>query len=212
MIYLYALIRFHILRLRFLEEIGQYLPSAGAVVDIGCGFGLFALYFAERSPGRRISGFDLNPRRIDLARRSAAALGLTNVVFELGDASQKRLSEPVDAVYMLDIVHHIPTAAVSPLIENIARNLREDGVLIIKDVADRPNYKRWFTWILDKAMDWRTPVHYWPVAELRTLLAGHFTTVHIHAMVDYLPYPHILYVCRRPRRPPGAASSAAANP
>jgi 2-polyprenyl-3-methyl-5-hydroxy-6-metoxy-1,4-benzoquinol methylase len=196
-IYVYAQIRFHILRLRFLEEIGQYLPTEGAIVDIGCGFGLFSLFFANQERRRHISGFDLNARRIETARRSAARLGLDNVAFEIGDASQKRLSAPVDAVYMLDIVHHIPPESVVPLIENIARNLRPGGVLLIKDVADRPAYKRWFTWALDKAMDCRAPVTYWPVEALKGLLAPHFTTIHVHSMVDYLPYPHVLYICRR---------------
>lgn len=35
---LYSRIRFVILRERFLGEIGQYLPSSGHVVDVGCGF------------------------------------------------------------------------------------------------------------------------------------------------------------------------------
>jgi hypothetical protein len=47
-------------------------------------------------------------------------------------------------------------------------------------------------------MDWRAEVNYWPVEELKRLLAQHFTTVHVHAMVDYLPYPHVLYICRKP--------------
>ena len=34
----------------FLDEIGQYLPRGGRILDFGCGFGLFSLYFALRSP------------------------------------------------------------------------------------------------------------------------------------------------------------------
>ena len=134
-IFLYALIRFHMLRQRFLEEIGQYLPAEGSVIDIGCGFGLFALFFGAQAPGRRISGFDLDEARIETARRSGQRLGIGNVTFELGDASRTRLSQPVDAVYMLDIAHHIPPDSVEPLIESIAHNLRRDGVLLVKDIA-----------------------------------------------------------------------------
>jgi hypothetical protein len=39
----YCRVRFSILRDRFLFEIGQYLPRTGRVLDVGCGFGLFAL-------------------------------------------------------------------------------------------------------------------------------------------------------------------------
>ena len=34
--------------LRFLEEIEQYLPDHGTILDLGCGFGLFSLYIAAR--------------------------------------------------------------------------------------------------------------------------------------------------------------------
>ena len=42
--------RFWILRQRFLDEIGQYLPARGRVLDLGCGFGLFSLYYASVHP------------------------------------------------------------------------------------------------------------------------------------------------------------------
>ena len=51
---IYCTIRFMILRLRFLDEIGQYLPPSGQVLDVGCGFGLFALHFAMQNPALRI--------------------------------------------------------------------------------------------------------------------------------------------------------------
>src|SRR5262245_52087695 len=82
----YCWARFGILRQRFLDEIGQYLPAEGPVLDIGCGFGLFSLYYAATGPRRVVRGLDVNARRIALARRAAARLALANVVYEQGDA------------------------------------------------------------------------------------------------------------------------------
>lgn len=193
---LYVRGRFHILRTRFLDEIGQYMPEQGRVLDIGCGFGLFALYFAKLRPGVSFEGFDHNKRRIDDANEAAARLGRRNAVFRCGDATKLAVSGAYDAVYMLDIVHHVSRGAVPPLIEAIRQHLRPGGTLLIKDVADKPAYKRWFTWALDKAMDPRTPVSYWAPMELKELLVRHGFQVYIHYMVDYLPYPHVLFVCR----------------
>lgn len=193
----YATIRFRILRQRFLDEIEQYLPLSGRVLDVGCGFGLFALYFAGQSADRQVSGFDYNERRIAMATRSTKRLGLDNCTFTVADAATTEIDDPFDAVYMLDILHHIPRSAVAPLVARITRNLAPGGKLIVKDVADRPAHKRWFTWALDKLMDYKTPVSYWSVAELRQLLAGHGYVVHVHQMVDFLPYPHVIYVCTR---------------
>jgi 2-polyprenyl-3-methyl-5-hydroxy-6-metoxy-1,4-benzoquinol methylase len=192
----YARIRFQILRQRFLDEIGQYLPEEGNILDVGCGFGLFSLYFAH-TPGRRLCGFDLNGGRVAAARTAAGKLGLSNVEFHKGDARAIYRRDQVDAVFMLDIVHHVPPEDVVPLISQIAVMLRPGGVFLLKDVADRPMLKRWFTWILDKAMDYRTPVKYWSIDNLREALQSHFGSVHVHQMVDYLPYPHVLYICRK---------------
>src|SRR5258705_2406347 len=77
--------RFWILRQRFLDEIGQYLPERGRVLDLGCGFGLFSLYYASVRPGLRLEGFDRNPRRIAMARAAVPKLGIGNVLYEAAD-------------------------------------------------------------------------------------------------------------------------------
>lgn len=189
--------RFGILRQRFLDEIGQYLPERGRVLDVGCGFGLFSLYYASVCPGLDIAGLDRNARRIAMARAAAGRLGLGNVSYEVGDARDFRGGERFDAAYMLDIVHHIPADAVRPLLEQLAEVLPAGGRLLIKDVDRRPTWKRWFTHALDKAMDPGTPVRYWAGDELQALAEGVGFRVYRHLMVDVLPYPHVLYVCER---------------
>src|SRR2546428_1125683 len=82
----YCWARFWVLRQRFLDEIGQYLPESGPVLDVGCGFGLFSLYYAATGPGRFVRGVDVNGRRIAMARRAAARLTIENVAYEGADA------------------------------------------------------------------------------------------------------------------------------
>jgi 2-polyprenyl-3-methyl-5-hydroxy-6-metoxy-1,4-benzoquinol methylase len=189
--------RFWILRQRFLDEIGQYLPRTGRVLDIGCGFGLFSLYYASVAPGLRLRGLDRDPRRIAMAQRAAARLGLVNVTYEVADARDYRRDGDYDAVYMLDIVHHVAEESVRPLLAELAKAVRPGGRLLIKDVDTRPAYKRWFTHALDRLMDPRTPVRYWAADELQALLVELGFRVYRHMLVDYLPYPHVLYICER---------------
>jgi cyclopropane fatty-acyl-phospholipid synthase-like methyltransferase len=193
----YCWARFWILRQRFLDEIGQYLPDRGEILDIGCGFGLFSLYYAAVSPRRLLRGLDVNGRRIAMARRAAARLGIENVAYEESDARDFKGDGQYPAAYMLDIVHHVPADVVPSLLHSLARCLPVGGRLLVKDVDTRPAYKRWFTWALDRAIDPRTPVRYWPAEELQALLERSGFRVHRHLMVDLLPYPHVLYVCER---------------
>src|ERR1700752_941701 len=58
--------RFWILRPRYLAETGQSLPSRGRGLDLGCGFGLFSLYYASVYPALTVEGFDRNSRRIEM--------------------------------------------------------------------------------------------------------------------------------------------------
>jgi SAM-dependent methyltransferase len=192
----YCWARFWIMRQRFLDEIGQYLPESGPILDIGCGFGLFSLYYAATGPRRVLRGLDLNGRRIALARRAAARLGLDNVVYEEADARQFKGDGEVVAAYMLDIVHHVPPAAVPPLLAQLRRALPPGGLLLVKDVDTRPAPKRWFTWALDRLMSPGTPVAYWSAEALTAALEAAQFSVRRHLMVDVLPYPHVLYICQ----------------
>jgi 2-polyprenyl-3-methyl-5-hydroxy-6-metoxy-1,4-benzoquinol methylase len=187
--------RFGILRQRFLDEIGQYLPDDGVVLDIGCGFGLFSLYYAATGRRRVMRGLDANARRVGMARRAAGRLDLDNATYETGDARDFKGDGEVSAAYMLDIVHHVPASSVPPLLRALRRSLPVGGRLLVKDVDDRPAHKRAFTWALDKAMDPRAPVHYWSSEALARALGDAGFGVHRHLLVDWLPYPHVLYIC-----------------
>lgn len=194
----YCVARFRIIKGRFLEEIGQFLPWGGNVLEVGCGFGLFSLYFARTRPDLQIHGFDIDEGRVQKAEAVRRRLGLTNASFEVGDAREATLPGGLDACYMLDIIHHIPHASALELIEACHRQLRPGGVLIIKDVDTRPRYKMAFTWLLDVIMTKGERPEYWNRSELIGELHRVGFDVVTYAMVDLLPYPHQLYVCTKP--------------
>jgi len=195
---LYCFLRFIIIRQVFLNEMGQYLRGAQKILDIGCGFGLFSLYFSMLLKPQSITGVDLNPRRIRAARAASERLGLSNVTNYIhSDVRDISFEEGFDGAYMMDIIHHIPVSAVEPLLTHLHHVLQEGSTLLIKDVAKYPAYKRWFTYVLDKMMDYKTPVNYWDVPELTELLQKVGFEVYVHNMLDILPYPHVLYICRK---------------
>lgn len=54
-------------------------PPGGDFLDLGCGWGPITLDLALASPHARIWAVDINERALDLVRRNAEDLGLTNV-------------------------------------------------------------------------------------------------------------------------------------
>ena len=195
----YCLGRFMILRQRFLDEIGQYMPKQGAVLDLGSGIGLFAMYFAHLHPHLSFSGFDLNEQRVELSRASAAKLNLDNVRFEVGRAEEYRSKSGsgCQVIYTLDLMHHMPPDAVPRLVDELHQTLEPGGRLIIKEVDTKPAFKRIFTHALDLLMDRKHPPHYRSSVDMRGLLTAAGFRVYQHAMLDILPYPHVLYICEK---------------
>ena len=192
----YSRVRFSILHQEILDQLGQYFRAQARILDLGCGFGLFSLYYALTGPGRDIVGVDRNAARIDMANSCARALGVRNVRYVAQDALEFRGKESFDAIYMLDLIHHLPRQEVRPFLAELRSILRPGGLLVIKDVAHRPHYKRLFTLALDRAMvGLREPIYYWPPDDLVKLLQGLGFEVKRHPIKDILPYPHMLYVC-----------------
>ncbi len=194
----YCRSRFHIINSNFLETIEQHLPAEAVVLDIGCGFGLFSLYFAMRQGKRRVYGFDINERRINLANHTASKLGVQNAYFRVGDATSYRFDDKFDAVIALDILHHIDRSNGDRILESAYTHLNPEGVLLIKDVNVRPYWKMLFTYAMDKAMDIRRSVYYRHVKTWREKITEvGFEPIYIYYLNDYLPYPHILLVCHK---------------
>jgi len=193
----YSLIRFTILHGPFLEELDQWLPEEGRVLDLGSGFGLFSLYFATTNPRRQIVGVELSAKRVELARRSAERLKLQNVEYHEANVLDWKPEGRFDAIYMLDVIHHLPHDQVPAFLERLASLLEPGGTLLVKDVSNTPRYKMLFTLALDRLMVGRQPIRYWSPSDLTALLRRLGFDVKRHLMKDVLPYPHILYICRR---------------
>jgi len=54
-------------------------PPGGNLLDLGCGWGPIAISLALESPRATVWAVDVNERSLELVRRNAAQLGLTNI-------------------------------------------------------------------------------------------------------------------------------------
>ena len=65
------------------------IESEQCILDIGTGTGHLAIGAAKIVGERgRVVGIDISPKMLEIARRKAEALGLTNIEFQLADAEQ----------------------------------------------------------------------------------------------------------------------------
>lgn len=194
----YALVRFGIFRTKFLALMNLALPEEGRLLDIGCGFGLFSVYFALMARGRQIRGVDPDRRRVELARRVAAEVGVSDrVSYEVGTAEALPLGQPYQGIYMLDVLHHLRRDQQVPLLHRLRRLVAPGGTLLIKDVTTDAPLKLRFTELLDRAMvGWDEPLAYRHHAEWSGLLHRLGFSVRTVRVPDVLPYPHVVMLAR----------------
>ena len=192
----YANIRFSILRPKLLSVMDLLLPDEGRILDVGCGFGLFASYFGQMQQRRRILGVDPNARRIKLAGHVAEAVGLVGPdapTFHVGDVRDAELVGPFAGIYVLDVMHHIPMAHQVSVLERLRDLLLPGGVLVIKDITTEPHYQLLFTKLLDRVMvGMDEELAYRHHRDWGELLATLGFKVRMVRVPDVLPYPHVV--------------------
>jgi ubiquinone/menaquinone biosynthesis C-methylase UbiE len=109
-----------------LEEVvakNFFVPDGKRVLDLGCGVGDFAPYFAPRCD---YVGIDFNESYIRVARSRHTGPGVTFIEADVRDP-QVVARGPFDLIMMSGVLHHLPTADARSLIELIPPLLSPEG-------------------------------------------------------------------------------------
>lgn len=144
------------------------LPGGARVLDVGCGGGQNACWFAEARADLRVTGLDLSPQQIGRARRRGRGLA-DRVEFVEGSALDLPFDDhSFDLVVSMGSIKHWPDQARG--VAECARVLAPGGQLIIAE-ADRGCRLDDARAFVDR---WRVPHLLWPLAlaGFRTWVAG----------------------------------------
>jgi cyclopropane-fatty-acyl-phospholipid synthase len=110
------------------------LHEGQRVLDIGCGWGSFALHAAQRH-GVHVVGITLSPPQAEAGQRRAAELGLSDRV-DLRVADYRELTdEPFDAVASIGMVEHVGNNQVDVYAQRLAGLLTPGGRLLNHGIA-----------------------------------------------------------------------------
>jgi SAM-dependent methyltransferase len=109
-----------------------YLRPGMTLLDVGCGPGSITVGLARAvAPGRAV-GLDINPETLATAGEHAAGLGVANLSFERGDATDLPFEDgSFDAVFIHATLQHLE----APLeaVREARRVLRPGGVIGVAD-------------------------------------------------------------------------------
>ena len=135
------LMRFRIVICPF-ERLVPLVPPGSSVLDIGSGAGLFLALLAGSLPGVTATGFDSSRLAIETANQMAErarSVGLeAKLRFFHLDAAANWPVGRYDVVSLIDVMHHVPVDLQGVVFRRAVDVLEPGGLLIYKDMADRP--------------------------------------------------------------------------
>ena len=102
------------------------VARGSAVLDVGCGAGWTTILLAEA--GFAVTGYDLVPANIELARRRADQWN-RDVRFEVADMEELPDGEPADAALLFESLHH--STRPRKVLASVARRLRPGGWVLV---------------------------------------------------------------------------------
>lgn len=118
-----------------------------AVLDVGCGQGIDLARYARN--GAQVTGVDLTPRHVELARSHLRAFGLDGEVLR-GDAEALPFRDDVfDRVSSNGVLHHTPN--LDAALREIRRVLRPSGLATIV-VYNRASLHYWLSQVLGQGL------------------------------------------------------------
>lgn len=183
------------------EKIEPYISREGRILDLGCGFGLFAIWLYYKSTKREITALDWQEKRIALARKVCENNSL-RIKFVCADFNNAPF-EAYDVLVIIDVLYLLPYDAQKELLEKCFAALNAGGRIVIKDMDVAPRLK--YLWCLFQEfistkivkLNRSRNIHIIPKRRLVGFLTQLGLTVKIIRLDRGYWYSHIMYLCQK---------------
>jgi len=143
-------VRFKILLDPMFPRLGSFVHSPTQMIDIGCGYGIPAVWLLSLFPQAKVYGLDPDPKRVRIANRAFGDRGSATV----GKAPDlpEAFPDQADTVLMLDMIHLISDDELKLTLERLHRKILSEGKLLLR--ATVPSRKRipWLRWIEERRL------------------------------------------------------------
>lgn len=143
------------LRIRLRRVLPATAGSYEAILDAGCGSGVFSFELAKQHPEARVVGVELEPVLVARANEIARRAQLSNCSFREGDVTKLDFEDEFDLVVSVDNFEHVEDDVEA--MRTLLHALRPGGRLVVHV----PGYER--RWILfGRRVNFDVPGHVRP--------------------------------------------------
>lgn len=108
----------------------ELLPSDGALLDIGCGYGFMTYMLHFASPNRHITGIDYDVDKISTASHCFSKSDAIRFIHT--DALEHQF-EKYDGIVLSDVLHYLQPHDQKWLLEKCISSLNADGIIVLRD-------------------------------------------------------------------------------
>ncbi len=159
------------------QELDRYVQNPRRIIDIGCGYGIPAVWLLEFYPAAQVYGLEPDEKRVRIASAVIAERGKV----EAGGAPDlPSVAGEVDYVIMLDMLHLISNEELQTVLRRIYKKLEAGGTLLIRATVPSGIKVPWKRWIESfRLRRSQTPERFRSEDEITTFLteAGYDVTV-----------------------------------
>ena len=137
-------------------------------------------------------GFDLSEHRVAVAK----SIGLPNAEFRCQDLFR---AEPIPCQVLIvaDVLHHLRSYEEGDeLVARCCERLPADGLLVVKEIAQRPRWKYWCTKPVD-CIFYEGKVFFRSAEQFRTLFERQGLEAETVPLHRWRPLSHVMYLCRK---------------
>jgi uncharacterized protein (DUF2062 family)/SAM-dependent methyltransferase len=181
------------------EDLGD-----GPAVDLGCGYGLALLAGHLQTPGRVLRGYDLDARRIAVARQ---ALDGSDCRLSVADIATVEM-EPARLVLIVDVLQYLDGDGQRALLARCVEALEPGGRLLFRVPETRRGGRtlltRWLDLLLFRVTATGLSPTHLPATGYRQWLETLGLTVRESHVDNRLPLSHVVFVATKPERRPDA--------
>ena len=104
-----------------------------------------------------------------------------------------------DCISLIDIIHHIPYKTQQELIKECFKKLKRGGVLLLKDLADKPRWKYFYNYFHDRFIMGNKELYFRTTKEIYGMCSSAGFKVEIKDVKTWVlnPFSHILFICNK---------------
>jgi cyclopropane-fatty-acyl-phospholipid synthase len=111
------------------------LADGQRILDLGCGWGSFCLWAAERHPSSEVTALSNSHAQRESIERRASARGLANLTVHTGDAGTFELPGRYDRIVSIEMLEHVKNHR--ELLSRLAKALEPDGRMFVHVFSHR---------------------------------------------------------------------------